>query len=458
MIAKMKPVEEGGVAARDRLQRLAAVHRRRRAPASREIRRWIIENDWLEAIVALPDQLFYNTGISTYIWIVTNRKRAERRGQGAAHRRPRAVGEDAQEPRREAQAAPRARIAEITRLVRRTSRRRRESRSFANEAFGFRRVTVERPAAVRCEVTEAPSTRLRTTKPRKLLVGEAVRRIRRASARRSSAGTDRSTRRLGRPTSADPTADQREGHARSRRRGGAGSGAGDEGAWRSGAARVRTRRRHLSRASGVPEVPDPDAARPREHAARRGRSRHYIAREVLPHVPDAWVDDVEDQGRLRDPAHPYFYRYIRRGRSPRSTPRSSGSKRRSRAAREVTDVTTWRPSLKLASRSPHGCASRRREALDGATPACKYPSLTDCDDPVAHAGRRCGNCAMNGRASISEPRADQRARRSRTVLPWRTPRARSSCAYGVGRRSVRDVGCDMAISQDYRDLDLHARC
>src|SRR5207237_3992320 len=45
-----------------------------------EIRRWIIENDWLDAIVALPDQLFYNTGISTYIWVVTNRKRAERRG------------------------------------------------------------------------------------------------------------------------------------------------------------------------------------------------------------------------------------------------------------------------------------------------------------------------------------------------------------------------------------------
>jgi type I restriction enzyme M protein len=39
-----------------------------------EIRRWIIENDMLEGIIALPDQLFYNTGISTYIWIVTNRK------------------------------------------------------------------------------------------------------------------------------------------------------------------------------------------------------------------------------------------------------------------------------------------------------------------------------------------------------------------------------------------------
>ena len=64
----------GRLAARDRLQRLAAVHRRRRARASREIRRWIIENDWLEAVVALPDQLFYNTGISTYFWVVTNRK------------------------------------------------------------------------------------------------------------------------------------------------------------------------------------------------------------------------------------------------------------------------------------------------------------------------------------------------------------------------------------------------
>ncbi len=46
-----------------------------------EIRRWIIENDGLEAVVALPDQLFYNTGIGTYIWIVTNRKEARRKGR-----------------------------------------------------------------------------------------------------------------------------------------------------------------------------------------------------------------------------------------------------------------------------------------------------------------------------------------------------------------------------------------
>jgi type I restriction enzyme M protein len=46
-----------------------------------EIRRWIIEHDWLEAIVALPEQMFYNTGILTYIWIVTNRKAKSRKDQ-----------------------------------------------------------------------------------------------------------------------------------------------------------------------------------------------------------------------------------------------------------------------------------------------------------------------------------------------------------------------------------------
>jgi type I restriction enzyme M protein len=46
-----------------------------------EIRKWIIENDWLESVVSLPDQLFFNTGISTYIWIVTNKKNPERKGK-----------------------------------------------------------------------------------------------------------------------------------------------------------------------------------------------------------------------------------------------------------------------------------------------------------------------------------------------------------------------------------------
>lgn len=46
-----------------------------------EIRRWILENDWLEALIALPEQLFYNTGIATYVWVLTNRKAKERKGK-----------------------------------------------------------------------------------------------------------------------------------------------------------------------------------------------------------------------------------------------------------------------------------------------------------------------------------------------------------------------------------------
>jgi len=78
MISKMRTLEEGG-------SRIGIVFNGSplftgdAGQGESEIRRWIIENDWLEAIVALPEQLFYNTGISTYIWIITNRKIPERK-------------------------------------------------------------------------------------------------------------------------------------------------------------------------------------------------------------------------------------------------------------------------------------------------------------------------------------------------------------------------------------------
>ena len=71
-----------------------------------EIRRFILENDLLEALIALPEQLFYNTGIATYVWVVTNRKAPARTRQGAAHRRHVVLGADAQEPRRQAPRDP----------------------------------------------------------------------------------------------------------------------------------------------------------------------------------------------------------------------------------------------------------------------------------------------------------------------------------------------------------------
>ena len=83
MLSKMEPVDRhGGGGSRIAIvfngSPLFAGGAGRRA---NRIRRWIIENDWLEAVVALPDQMFYNTGISTYIWVLTNRKEPHRVGK-----------------------------------------------------------------------------------------------------------------------------------------------------------------------------------------------------------------------------------------------------------------------------------------------------------------------------------------------------------------------------------------
>ncbi|MGN6872537.1 MAG: type I restriction-modification system subunit M [Solirubrobacteraceae bacterium] len=152
MISKMKPVAEGG-------SRLAIVFNGSplftgaAGSGESEIRRWIIENDWLEAVVALPDQLFYNTGISTYFWVVTNRKSSERRGKVQLVdarelfvKMRKSLGEKRKE------ISP-AQIDEITRLYGDLQENERV-KIFRNEAFGFLRITVERPLRLRWEVTE----------------------------------------------------------------------------------------------------------------------------------------------------------------------------------------------------------------------------------------------------------------------------------------------------------------
>ena len=121
------------------------------------IRRWIIENDWLEAIVALPEQMFYNTGIGTYIWIVANNKERRRKGKiqlldardlwtpGGSADSKRSLG-DKRRHLSEKQ------IAQIVRLYGRF-RTAERSKIFKNEDFGFTRVTVERPLRLRYQMT-----------------------------------------------------------------------------------------------------------------------------------------------------------------------------------------------------------------------------------------------------------------------------------------------------------------
>ncbi|MDA4132733.1 MAG: type I restriction-modification system subunit M, partial [Thaumarchaeota archaeon] len=152
MISKMKTPDEGG-------SRLAIVFNGSplftgaAGSGESEIRRWIIENDWLEAVVALPDQLFYNTGISTYFWIVTNRK--------APHRRGKVQLVDAREfwvKMRKSLGDKRKEISphqieEITRLYSDFTEG-ENVKIFPDTAFGFQRITVERPLRLRWEVND----------------------------------------------------------------------------------------------------------------------------------------------------------------------------------------------------------------------------------------------------------------------------------------------------------------
>jgi type I restriction enzyme M protein len=116
-----------------------------------EIRRWIIENDWLDAVVALPDQLFYNTGISTYFWIVTNRKAPERRGtvqlidaRDSFTKMRKSLGEKRKQIADD-------QIAEIVHLYGDHTEGERV-KILPNESFGFMRITVERPLRMRWEL------------------------------------------------------------------------------------------------------------------------------------------------------------------------------------------------------------------------------------------------------------------------------------------------------------------
>ncbi len=112
------------------------------------IRRWIIENDWLEAIVALPLNMFYNTGIATYIWVLGNRKPEHRRGKVQlidATQWYKPLRKNLGKKNCELAEEDIARICDAFLAFEETER----SRIFPNEAFGYWKVTVERPLLFR---------------------------------------------------------------------------------------------------------------------------------------------------------------------------------------------------------------------------------------------------------------------------------------------------------------------
>ena len=172
MLARAKNPEEGG-------SRIAIIMNGSplftgdAASGESEIRRYVLEHDLLEALIALPEQLFYNTGIATYVWLLTNRKRPERRGKVQLidastfwTQMPRSLGDK----RRQVLPEKAQDILKILndyvegdiRLVAKGGKSEEAvvSRVFPTSHFGFRKITVERPLRLNFQATPEPIARL----------------------------------------------------------------------------------------------------------------------------------------------------------------------------------------------------------------------------------------------------------------------------------------------------------
>jgi type I restriction enzyme M protein len=312
MISKMKPPEQGG-------SRLAIVFNGSplftggAGSGESEIRRWIIENDWLEAVVALPDQLFYNTGISIYFWVVTNRKSPARRGKvqlvdvrALWVKLRKSLGEKRKELSVE-------QIAEITRLYGAFEESERV-KILPNDAFGFLRITVERPLRLRWEISEDTLVALRAS-PKLLKLGpERLEGLVAALAKHEGlASTDRaqlSSKLTPILTAAGLTKAQQEG-------------VWDALGVRDPEAPVVTNHRgdpepdqELRDQENVrlPTVPvrfEPDTADRLATVEYRAALDDHMESEVLPYVPDAWVDHTKTKVGYEIPVTRQFYRYTR---------------------------------------------------------------------------------------------------------------------------------------------------
>ncbi|MCB9539431.1 MAG: SAM-dependent DNA methyltransferase [Myxococcales bacterium] len=311
MLHKLKPVEDGG-------GRIAIVlngsplFSGAAGSGESEIRRYVLENDLLEAIVALPDQMFYNTGINTYVWVLTNRKPSHRQGKvqlingvDRAQKMRKSLGNKRKELGEKD-------IAHLKGLYDAFAEVPGESRLFDNEDFGFRRITVERPLRLRFEVTDDGLTRLdeerafaalATSRKKKDAAGiekdiaegeaqqEAIRGV--LETLRGPVWIDRAAFRKA-LTKALKAADLTLPKALRTAVEGALSERDPE------AAICRD-------AKGRPE-PDADL-RDYENVPLKEDIDAYMAREVLPHVPDAWVDGSKTKVGYEIPFTRHFYVY-----------------------------------------------------------------------------------------------------------------------------------------------------
>ena len=258
------------------------------------IRKWIIENDWLEAIIALPEQMFYNTGIGTYIWIVTNRKTERRKGKiqlldardvwttGGSEESKRSLG-DKRRHFTESQ------IKAIVRLYGQRVEG-ETSKIFDNADFGYTRLTVERPLRLRYQMTVDDKARFLDACPHLLDDVQAIDKV------------------LGREPAEDWNAVWSRIasllHSRKSR-----WTAREKKLFRSVFTWTDPEAEPVAgggRASGY--EPDP-ALRDFENLPLKDDIDAYFEREVHPHLPDAWMDRSKDRVGYEITFNRHFYKY-----------------------------------------------------------------------------------------------------------------------------------------------------
>ncbi len=260
-----------------------------------EIRRWIIENDWLEAIIALPTDMFYNTGIATYIWIISNRKSAARKGKIQL-----IDATSFHKPMRKSLGSKRKRISssQIKRIVELFGdfAQNEQSKIFDNTDFGFRRITVERPLRLRFSVNAERLDQLKQAKAFATLAEAKQQEILAALA-----VLEQQPLKLGREEFQEllKATFKTQGVDLS-------------------APLFKTICQALSERD--PEAPlcldrkgQPEAdseLRDYENVPLKEDVEEYFQREVLPHVPDAWIDFDKTKLGYEIPFNRHFYKYV----------------------------------------------------------------------------------------------------------------------------------------------------
>ncbi|WP_406282094.1 N-6 DNA methylase [Streptomyces sp. NBC_00209] len=345
MISKMKPVDVNGGGG----SRIAIVFNGSplftgaAGSGESEIRRWILENDWLEAIVALPDQLFYNTGISTYFWILTNRKDAQHKGKVVLLdardqwvKMRKSLGDKRKELGDGTGSKPNH-IGDITRLYGEAvdaaanpeHAMHAKVKVFDNTAFGYQRITVERPLKLRFELTEEALAALLASKPvqkwaeERFLPREPELAAKAKARRKLTEDEETQFRKLAETETqvlggalktllGSTWATKSETQVAVRN---AMAEAGVQGP--TGAPFTKALRDTVGVRDPEGEVqllkggaPEPDAElRDYENVPLGEDVEEYLKREVHPHVPDAWIDHTKTKVGYEIPFTRHFYVY-----------------------------------------------------------------------------------------------------------------------------------------------------